>query len=157
MQSRTIYLVMAPRRQRSAVTMPAPRAPIHGLSSWDELWGYTSESSRRLWEALTPVPTRKNSIRFISTYAGFEGESGLLWDYTSSRDAVLDIIGTATPGTFRPALQIYAGAKSLIDHSVGGEAMEMIGATNGRCGSTSPTHSRSSFPIYSRLSETTMI
>lgn len=29
---------------------------------------------------MTPVPTRKNSIRFISTYAGFEGESGLLWD-----------------------------------------------------------------------------
>jgi hypothetical protein len=45
-----------------------------------ELWGYTSESSTRLWEELTPVPTRKNSIRFISTYAGFEGESGLLWD-----------------------------------------------------------------------------
>ena len=61
------------------------------------------------------VPTRKNSISFISTYAGFEAESGLFWDYTSSRDAVLDIIGTATPGTFRPALQIYAGAKSLIE------------------------------------------
>jgi hypothetical protein len=26
------------------------------------------------------VPTRKNSIRFITTYAGFEGESKLLWD-----------------------------------------------------------------------------
>ena len=38
------------------------------------------ESSIRLWEELTPVPTRKNSIRFISTYAGFEGESKLLWD-----------------------------------------------------------------------------
>ena len=42
--------------------------------------GYTSESSIRLWEELTPVPTRKNSIRFITTYAGFEGESKLLWD-----------------------------------------------------------------------------
>jgi phage terminase large subunit-like protein len=50
----------------------------HGLTSWDELWGYTSESSRRLWEELTPVPTRRNSIRFITTYAGWEGESELL-------------------------------------------------------------------------------
>ena len=52
----------------------------HGLVSYDEMWGYISESSTRLWEELTPVPTRKNSIRFISTYAGFEGESKLLWD-----------------------------------------------------------------------------
>lgn len=52
----------------------------HGLTSWDELWAYTSERSRRLWEELTPVPTRKNSIRFVTTYAGFEGESELLWD-----------------------------------------------------------------------------
>lgn len=52
----------------------------HGLTSWDELWGYISESSRRLWEELTPVPTRRNSIRFITSYAGWEGESALLWD-----------------------------------------------------------------------------
>ena len=51
----------------------------HGLTSWDELWGNSSESSRRLWEELTPVPTRRNSIRFITTYAGYEGESELLW------------------------------------------------------------------------------
>jgi len=50
----------------------------HGLTSWDELWGFTSESSRRLWDEMSPVPTRKNSIRLITTYAGFEGESVLL-------------------------------------------------------------------------------
>lgn len=50
-----------------------------GWSSWTELWAFTSESSRRLWEELTPVPTRRNSIRFIDTYAGFEGESDLLF------------------------------------------------------------------------------
>lgn len=50
----------------------------HGLTSWTELWGYTSESARRLWEEFTPVPTRRNSIRIIDTYAGFEGESILL-------------------------------------------------------------------------------
>lgn len=51
-----------------------------GLTSTDELWGYVSESSRRLFEELTPVPTRKNSIRLITTYAGILGESQLLND-----------------------------------------------------------------------------
>lgn len=45
---------------------------------WSELWGYTSEDSLRLWEELTPVPTRPRSIRWVETYAGFEGESKLL-------------------------------------------------------------------------------
>jgi phage terminase large subunit-like protein len=52
----------------------------HGLTVWDELWAYTTESARRLWDELTPVPTRKNSIRFVVTYAGFEVESELLWE-----------------------------------------------------------------------------
>jgi phage terminase large subunit-like protein len=50
----------------------------HGWISYDELWAYTSESSRRLWEELTPVPTRKNSLRLVTTYAGYENESELL-------------------------------------------------------------------------------
>lgn len=48
------------------------------LTLWDELWAFTSEASRRLWDEMTPVPTRAKSIRFISTYAGFEDESDLL-------------------------------------------------------------------------------
>ena len=51
-----------------------------GWSSWDELWGFTAENSRRLWEEFTPVPTRRNSVRFISTYAGVVNESRLLWE-----------------------------------------------------------------------------
>lgn len=47
---------------------------------WSELWGYTLEASRRLWDELTPVPTRPRSIRFVETYAGFENESTLLID-----------------------------------------------------------------------------
>ena len=50
----------------------------HGWSSWDELWAYDTEADYRLWEELCPVPTRRNSIRFVSTYAGFESESSLL-------------------------------------------------------------------------------
>jgi hypothetical protein len=60
----------------------------HGLTSWDELWGYVSERSSRLWEEMTPVPTRRNSIRIITTYAGWENESKLLWElYKAGVDA----------------------------------------------------------------------
>jgi phage terminase large subunit-like protein len=48
------------------------------LIVFDELWGYTSERSRRLWDEMVPVPTRKISLRLTVTYAGFEGESELL-------------------------------------------------------------------------------
>lgn len=50
----------------------------HGLTVWSELWAYTSENSRRLWDELTPVPTRWNSVRLVETYAGFTGESEIL-------------------------------------------------------------------------------
>lgn len=47
---------------------------------WSELWGYSSEAAGRLWEELTPVPTRPRSIRYVETYAGYENESGILND-----------------------------------------------------------------------------
>jgi phage terminase large subunit-like protein len=50
------------------------------ISVFDELWGYTSERSRRLWDELVPVPTRKVSCRLVVSYAGFEGESELLYE-----------------------------------------------------------------------------
>jgi len=60
----------------------------HGATSFDELWGATSENSRRLWDELTPVPTDvdtglKNSVRLVTTYAGWEGESDVLWELYS--------------------------------------------------------------------------
>lgn len=47
------------------------------LAVFDELWAFTSESSRRLYEEMTPVPT-KESTRLVVTYAGFLNESELL-------------------------------------------------------------------------------
>jgi len=44
----------------------------------DELWGYTSENARRLWDEMTPPPTRKIACRVTVTYAGYTGESVLL-------------------------------------------------------------------------------
>ena len=48
------------------------------ISTFDELWGYTSERSRRLWDEMVPSPARKISCRLTVTYAGFESESQLL-------------------------------------------------------------------------------
>ncbi len=48
------------------------------VSVFDELWGFTSERSRRLWDEMVPPPTRKIACRLTVTYAGFEGESELL-------------------------------------------------------------------------------
>jgi phage terminase large subunit-like protein len=48
------------------------------ISCFDELWGYTSERSHRLFDEMVPPPTRKIACRLTTTYAGFEGESELL-------------------------------------------------------------------------------
>ena len=48
------------------------------ISVFDELWGYTSENSRRLFDEMVPPPTRKITCRLTVTYAGFSGDSVLL-------------------------------------------------------------------------------
>lgn len=48
------------------------------ISCFDELWAYTSERSRRLWDEMITSPARRISCRLTVTYAGFEGESTLL-------------------------------------------------------------------------------
>ena len=48
------------------------------ISVFDELWGFTSERARRLWDEHVPVPTRKISCRLVVSHAGFENESELL-------------------------------------------------------------------------------
>ncbi len=41
----------------------------------DEAWGITSERARRLYDELTPPPTRPMAFRWVSSYPGFPGES----------------------------------------------------------------------------------
>jgi phage terminase large subunit-like protein len=48
------------------------------ITVFDELWAFTSENSRRMWDELVPPPTRKITCRLTVTYAGFVGESQLL-------------------------------------------------------------------------------
>lgn len=66
----------------SVTALPSDYAGAAGANPtivvFDELWAYTSERARRLWDELVPVPTRPVSVRLTVTYAGFEGESALL-------------------------------------------------------------------------------
>jgi phage terminase large subunit-like protein len=48
------------------------------VASADELWGFQSERSRRLFDELVPVPTQRISCRLTTTHAGYTGDSVLL-------------------------------------------------------------------------------
>ena len=52
---------------------------MNALCVFDELWGISSERGERLWTEFQPIWNLKASIRFVTTYAGFYGESALLW------------------------------------------------------------------------------
>ena len=47
-------------------------------SCFDEIWAYTSERARRMWDECVPVPSRRISCRLIVSHAGFADESDLL-------------------------------------------------------------------------------
>lgn len=68
--------------EATITALPADYAGAAGgnpnITVFDELWAYVSESSRRLFDEMVPVPTRRVSVRLTVTYAGFEGESTLL-------------------------------------------------------------------------------
>ncbi len=50
------------------------------LVVWTELWGFTHVGDLRFWAEMAPSPTRPDSVQWIETYAGYEGESELLWN-----------------------------------------------------------------------------
>tara|TARA_R110000787_G_scaffold31886_8_gene84428 strand:- start:3061 stop:4044 length:984 start_codon:yes stop_codon:yes gene_type:complete len=52
---------------------------MNALCVFDEIWGVSSERGERLWTEFQPIPNLAASIRFVTTYAGFYGESALLW------------------------------------------------------------------------------
>jgi phage terminase large subunit-like protein len=59
---------------------------------FDELWGYVSERSRRLWDEMVTSPARRISARLVVSYAGFTGES-LLLEELHKRGMALPEIG----------------------------------------------------------------
>lgn len=54
------------------------------LVVWTELWGYTLRRDLRFWAEMAPSPTRPDSLQWIETYAGYEGESELLYTLYSN-------------------------------------------------------------------------
>jgi phage terminase large subunit-like protein len=68
------------------------------VTIWTELWGFQYEEALRMWDEMQPVPTRPLSVRFVDTYAGYEGESELLrsvWNLALNDD------GTMADGAIR--------------------------------------------------------
>src|SRR4029077_14729303 len=69
---------------QSKIAFPAFNATIQAIASdagsaagsnavvagFDELWAYPSERTRRLWDEMTPPPTRTVAFRLTVTYAG---------------------------------------------------------------------------------------
>lgn len=49
------------------------------FTCFDELWAYKGDRMARLWGEFQPLSIMPVSLRFITTYAGWYGESDLLW------------------------------------------------------------------------------
>jgi len=58
-----------------ALDAPGEAGPDPVLVCHDEAWGITSERARRLFDELTPPPTRPLACRWVSSYAGYSNES----------------------------------------------------------------------------------
>ena len=64
----TIARVIAPNYKTGSGTNP-------NLVIWDEIWAYQLDQNRKFWDELTTVPTRKNPLSLVVSYAGFDEES----------------------------------------------------------------------------------
>lgn len=49
------------------------------LTVWTELWGMEYPDAVKFFDEMSPVPTKPDSLRLIETYAGYDGESLLLY------------------------------------------------------------------------------
>lgn len=61
-----------------SVDAPGEAGGNPDLTLWTETWGIALEAHKKFWAEMTPVPTKRDSMRFVETYAGFEGESEVL-------------------------------------------------------------------------------
>jgi hypothetical protein len=86
------------------------------LVTFDELWAFTSERSRRLWDEMVPPPTRKVTCRLVVTYAGFTDESTLLEDL-HKRGLALDAHEQPTAEQIAPDLYRVPGMLTYWTHT----------------------------------------
>lgn len=72
------YLPTFSNIQAIAVDAKGEAGGKQALTIWTELWGFQYDDALKFWAEMTPVPTEPVSLRFVETYAGFDGESELL-------------------------------------------------------------------------------
>ena len=65
----------------------------------DEIWGIIHEKQRRAWDEMTRVPTRRDPLTVVATYAGWE-DIGLLWDMYQQGLAKREAIAKGEPDPF---------------------------------------------------------
>ena len=92
-----------PSSRSDRVTFPALHASIIAIASdaasaaganpvittFDELWGYTSERSRRLWDEMVPPPTRKIACRLTVELRRLQRRESLLLEEIYKRGMAL--------------------------------------------------------------------
>ncbi|GAH25741.1 unnamed protein product [marine sediment metagenome] len=71
-RSGSVARVIAPNYKTGSGTNPS-------LVIWDELWAMELDRERKFWDELTTVPTRKNPLTLVVSYAGFD-ELSLLYE-----------------------------------------------------------------------------
>ena len=73
----TANRISFPALDASIIALASDAASAAGgnptISAFDELWGFVSERSRRLWNEMITSPARKVSCRLTVSYAGFSG------------------------------------------------------------------------------------
>lgn len=75
---------------------------------FDELHTYTSESHRRMYDELIIPPTKPEGVRWIASYAGFLGESQVLWDIWQKALKGARVEGTNLPVYTVPEASLMA-------------------------------------------------
>lgn len=87
----------------------------NALCVFDELHGYTSAAAERFWSELQPIPTIRESIRVVTSYAGFAGESNLLYELYATCLEPDVVTGEATRPQLKAAggLPVYEAPQTL--------------------------------------------
>lgn len=80
-KTQTIVRIIAPNYKTAAGANPT-------LVVFDELWGFELSTARKFWDELVTVPTRKQPLTLVVSYAGHDEDSLLfeLWEKGRSKD-----------------------------------------------------------------------
>lgn len=73
------------------------------LALFDELWGYESEDSQRLWAEFKTDPTRQASMRLAVGYCGYKGQSKLWQDLLTDGQSGQPVLTQITNADGQPA------------------------------------------------------